>query len=200
MEVFFIIFFIIGAYLIGGIPFGLLIGRLAGKDDVRKHGSGNIGATNVLRVTGPLPAVMVLLLDGGKGALVVVMALQSGLPRWAMLLSAAMVIVGHCFPVYLSFKGGKGVATTLGVLLAIPGFWLPVLILLAIFILTVAVTRYVSSGSLINALLLPVMFAIFRYDITFIAFGAFTGLLITYRHRENITRLLQGKESKIGRK
>ena len=194
------------AYILGAIPFGLIITRLVAKTDIRQHGSGNIGATNVMRKLGPGIAVLVLLLDLGKGALVIYAAhhLEVSLP--VLLLSGFAVVFGHCFPVFLGFKGGKGVATTLGVLLMIPGFIVPILTILLIFIVIVALTRYVSLGSVVAALLIPMAFFILSYTESFnfssehIIFGTGIAALVIILHRENIRKLLAGQESKIGAK
>ncbi len=125
---------LISAYILGSVPFGLVISKMFKNIDIRRFGSGNIGATNILRKMGARYAILVLLLDTGKGALVILAAQHLKVSPSIMLLAGFLVIVGHCFPVFLGFKGGKGVATSLGVLLAVPGFLLPTLAILLFFL------------------------------------------------------------------
>ncbi len=186
------------AYLLGSLPFGYILSQVIQKTDIRSHGSGNIGATNVLRVMGWKAALPVFVLDFAKGiAAVVVARLVSDQP--AIYLTAGfLAMVGHSFPIFLKFKGGKAVATAAGVLAAISG-WVTVS-LLALFILLVLVTRYVSLGSIIASMTLPLLFWIFGFDQAYIIFGLAAALLITGRHHQNISKLLNGTESKIDSK
>lgn len=186
------------AYLLGSLPFGYILSHIIRKTDIRKHGSGNIGATNVLRVMGWKAALPVFVLDFAKGiAAVAIARLVSEQP--AIYLTAGfLAMVGHSFPVFLKFKGGKAVATAAGVLAALSG-WVTVS-LLALFIIMVAATRYVSAGSIIASMTLPVLFWLFGFDPAYIIFGLAAALLITARHHQNISRLLNGTESKIGSK
>ncbi|MFY9114733.1 MAG: glycerol-3-phosphate 1-O-acyltransferase PlsY [Dethiobacteria bacterium] len=197
---------LISAYILGSVPFGLVISKMFKNIDIRRFGSGNIGATNILRKMGARYAILVLLLDTGKGALVILAAQHLKVSPSIMLLAGFLVIVGHCFPVFLGFKGGKGVATSLGVLLAVPGFLLPTLAILLFFVIIVATTRYVSLGSISSALLVPLSFTIlhftdsFNYTVAHIIFGTGIAAMVIFKHRENIQRLASGTESKIGDK
>ncbi len=197
---------LISAYVLGSIPFGLVVSKMFKNIDIRRFGSGNIGATNVLRKMGARYAVLVLLLDTGKGALAILVAQHLKVSTSVILLAGFLVIVGHCFPVFLGFKGGKGVATSLGVLLAVPGFLLPTLAVLAFFVIIVMVTRYVSLGSIASALLVPLSFIILHltdssnFSMAHIIFGTGIAAIVIFKHRENIQRLVSGTESRIGDK
>lgn len=189
---------LLAAYLIGSIPFGYILSRLLGKTDIRKHGSGNIGATNVLRVMGWRAALPVFLLDMLKGIAAVLLARTVSSEAAVYLGAGFLAMIGHSYPVFLSFRGGKAAATAIGVLGSIS---IPVLlILIATAGTVVALTRYVSLGSMIGAALLPVIFALFGFGPFYILFGLATAALIIYRHRDNIKRLLKGEESKLGQK
>jgi glycerol-3-phosphate acyltransferase PlsY len=189
------------AYLLGSIPFGLLLGKLFGARDVRKAGSGNIGATNVARVAGPVAGILTLLLDAAKGALAVVLAarLSDQSSTW-MMIAGLCALVGHCFPIWLGFHGGKGVATAAGVFLVLcPPAFLSAAIL---FILVVAYWRFVSLGSISAAAAMPLLIYFFwaphhapPYTVTFGSLAA--ALLIVYKHDANIQRLVQGDEPKF---
>jgi glycerol-3-phosphate acyltransferase PlsY len=192
------------AYLLGSVPFGLVLTKLAGLGDIRNIGSGNIGATNVLRTGRKGLAAATLLLDGGKG---VVAVLVAGL--WgpdAALMAGYGALLGHLFPVWLKFKGGKGVATTLGVLLAID---FPVGVAACLtWLIVAAVTRYSSLAALLSiaaaplyALYLPLLWATGAVSIgnTQVAvFAAILAVLVWIKHHSNIRRLLSGTETKIG--
>lgn len=184
----------VAAFLVGGIPFGLFIVRLKSGKDVREHGSGNIGATNVLRTSGTGAGVITLVLDAAKGLFAVWLAdtLTHGDVMW-MSATALAVLLGHAFSPYLRFKGGKAVATFLGAF----GYLtpVPVLVVLLIFILVVATTRYLSLGSITGAALFP--FACFiilhpEWPVLVAALGA--GVLIVWRHAGNIERIRAGNE------
>jgi acyl phosphate:glycerol-3-phosphate acyltransferase len=185
----------IASYLIGAIPFGLLIGRLAGID-VRASGSGNIGATNVTRLAGKKFGVLTLLLDILKGFLPIYIAsalLPQGSGReFLLLLCGVCAVVGHMFPVYLRFKGGKGVATGVGVLLFLSP--VAVAITVAVFVATVALTGFVSAGSLLGAGLSPLWLWLLGESTGAIAAGVIIALLIWIKHHENIGRLVRGEE------
>lgn len=189
------ILFPIASYLIGAIPFGLLVGRLSGID-VRKSGSGNIGATNVARLLGKKLGVITLLLDCLKGFLPIFLAshmLPEGSNRdVVVLLCGLMAVVGHMFPVYLGFKGGKGVATGLGVFI----FLSPVAmgITVAVFVITVALTGFVSAGSLAAAGLGPLWLWLLGEPIGAVITGVLISALIWIKHHENIGRLIRGEE------
>lgn len=186
------------AYLLGSIPFGFLIVKLAGGGDIRFRGSGNIGATNVAREAGALPGVATLVLDGGKGFFAVWLAARvtDGNPRW-MILAALLTILGHSFPVWLRFQGGRGVATGAGVFL--PICWQAVMGALIVWLVVLAFWRYVSLASISAAASLPLLvyllYAPRHAPPESISAGAsFAMLLIIARHRSNIVRLLRGTE------
>lgn len=191
----------VGAYLLGSIPFGLILAKLFGGSDVRKEGSGNIGATNVARVIGPLAGTLTLLLDAGKGtaAVLLAMRLSHDSAAWMMIAGLA-ALVGHCFPFWLKFKGGKGVATAAGVFLVLsPLAFLGAVIL---FVLVVAFWRYVSLGSISAATAMPLLlyflWAPHHAPPLVIAFGALAAAaLIVYKHGRNIQRLMEGVEPKF---
>ena len=180
-------------YLLGSVPFGLILTRLAGLGDVRQIGSGNIGATNVLRTGNKGLAAATLVLDALKGTLAVLIGWRFG--EHAALAAALAATLGHCFPVWLRFKGGKGVATFLGVLLGL--HWPTVVIAAAVWLATALATRYSSLSAFIASLAAPI--ALFVYGEPQMA-G--TTLLLTaliwVRHRDNLKRLLAGDEAKIG--
>ena len=186
------------AYLVGSISFGYLIVKLVGGGDIRFRGSGNIGATNVAREAGALPGVATLLLDGGKGYFAVWLAARvtENNARW-MILAALLTIVGHSFPVWLRFHGGRGVATGAGVFL--PICWQAVVGALIVWLLVLAFWRYVSLASISAAASLPLLvyllYAPGHAPPQSISAGAsFAMLLIIARHRSNIIRLLRGTE------
>jgi glycerol-3-phosphate acyltransferase PlsY len=187
---------LVGGYLLGAIPFGLLLTRMAGLGDVRKIGSGNIGATNVLRTGHKGLAAATLLLDGGKGAAAVLLAKLWG-PDMALVAGFGAVI-GHLFPVWLTFKGGKGVATTLGVLLALSPL-LGAASCLA-WLLVAAVFRYSSLAALVAVAAAPVISWFLLADLQMVQLTGALALLVWLRHHENIRRLLTGQEPRIGRK
>ena len=188
--------FLVGAvlaYLLGSIPFGLVLTRLGGYGDIRRIGSGNIGATNVLRTGSKGLALLTVLLDAGKGAIAVLIAEQFG-PDMAAY-AAAFAFLGHLFPVWIGFKGGKGVATAGGILLAYA--W-PVGLAAAATWLVVAVsTRYSSLSALVAALLAPLYAWLVTREFQPTEVVAFLAVLIILRHHANIRRLMRGEESKI---
>lgn len=187
---------LIGGYLLGAIPFGLMLTRLAGLGDVRQIGSGNIGATNVLRTGNKGLAAATLLLDGGKGAAAVLIAQMWG-PDMA--LSAAFgAVLGHLFPVWLAFKGGKGVATTLGILLAFD--WRLGAVCCGLWLLVAFVTRYSSLAALLSLAAAPLLSWFLLGDLQMVQLTAALAILVWLRHHENIRRLVTGQESKIGQK
>jgi glycerol-3-phosphate acyltransferase PlsY len=188
------------AYLLGSIPFGVIFARLFGSADVRKSGSGNIGATNVARVAGPLAGILTLVFDTGKGAAAVLLAARIAHESAAwMMLAGLAALVGHCFPVWLKFKGGKGVAAALGVFLALcPAAALAALLL---FMIVVAMWRYVSLGSIAAAAAIPLLmyflWAPRHAPPLIITFGSLAAaVLVVYKHDGNIQRLIQGEEPK----
>ncbi|HYL84410.1 MAG TPA: glycerol-3-phosphate 1-O-acyltransferase PlsY [Candidatus Angelobacter sp.] len=191
----------IAAYLLGSIPFGVILARLFGGKDVRKAGSGNIGATNVARVVGPLAGILTLVLDVVKGAAAVVLAerLSNG-NTVSMMIAGFVALMGHCYPVWLKFKGGKGVATAAGVFAAIcPMATLAAVIL---FLLVVIVWRYVSVGSISAAAAMPLLtyflWAPHHAPPLAVTLGTLAvTLLVIYKHRGNIQRLIDGVEPKF---
>ena len=189
------------AYLLGSIPFGLILARLFGGGDVRKEGSGNTGATNVARVAGPLAGILTLLLDGAKGAVAVLIAARySNESATWMVIAGLSALVGHCFPVWLKFKGGKGVATAAGVYLMLcPPAFLGGLIL---FLLVVGFSHYVSLGSVAAAVAMPLLiyflWAPHHAPPPVVTFGALAvAMLIVYKHDGNLQRLVEGTEPKF---
>ena len=182
-----------GAYLIGSIPFGLLLTRASGAGDLRAIGSGNIGATNVLRTGRKGLAALTLLLDMGKGAAAVLVA-GAIAPEYAAL-GAAGAFFGHLYPLWLRFRGGKGVATMLGVALAL--YWPCGLAFAAIWLIGVLVTRYSSVGGMAGAFAAPVTAAIAgRFGITLLLLAF--ALMVLWKHRGNLERLLAGTEPRVG--
>jgi glycerol-3-phosphate acyltransferase PlsY len=186
----------VAGYLLGSIPFGLILTELAGLGDVRKIGSGNIGATNVLRTGNKALAAATLLLDAGKGAVAVVAARLLFGPEAAIIAGGA-ALLGHMFPVWLKFRGGKGVATGLGVLLAIA--WPVGLVACAVWLLVALLFRYSSLAALVALAASPVA-AWFIADRQIAGLALFLAVLVWLRHHENIRRLLAGEEAKIGRR
>ncbi len=186
------------AYLLGAVPFGLLVARRQGGVDLRRVGSGNIGATNVLRAVGRGAAALTLLGDIGKGAAAVAVGKAAGAAPGVLALVGLTAVLGHVFPVTLRFRGGKGVATTLGVVLVA----MPVVgaLLLLIWLAVAGLTRYSSLSALVAALALPIFAWLLDGRPAMILLGIALLLLILLRHRENIRRLWQGTEGKIGEK
>ncbi len=185
----------LGAFLCGSIPFGLLLVKLAGKGDVRAHGSGNIGATNVSRVGGKALGIVTLLLDILKGFLPVFVAKHLGLADSALSLIALCAVLGHMFTPWLAFKGGKGVATALGVALAYKAAM--VLPALGVFIVFLVVFRYVSLGSVLAAFTLPLVLVKLGTSPVVLLLWADIALLVIVKHHENIRRLFKGEESPL---
>ena len=184
------------AYLVGSIPFGLILSKLFAKRDIRSAGSGNIGATNVMRVLGKKLGVLTLMFDILKGAIFVILAeVVTHSEIWASLAGLA-AFLGHLYPIYLKFRGGKGVATSVGIFLFLAPYAL--LVDIVIFLLVVYQTRYVSLGSIIAAALLPVILLVFSYSYVYVILAVIMGGFIILRHRDNIQRLRQGRENKIG--
>jgi len=189
------------AYLLGSIPFGLLLSRIFGGGDVRTSGSGNIGATNVARVAGPLAGILTLLLDAGKGAAAVRLAARfSNESATWMMIAVLAALLGHCFPIWLRFRGGKGVATAAGAFLVLcPPALLGSLIL---FLLVAFFWRYISLASISAAasmpLLIYLLWAPHHAPPLIVTFGALaaTGIIV-YKHDANIQRLVEGEEPKF---
>ena len=184
-------------YALGAIPFGLLLTRAAGAGDVRAIGSGNIGATNVLRTGRKELAVATLLLDAGKGAAAVLLArmIWPDLPQ-AEGLAAIGALLGHLYPAWLGFKGGKGMATLIGIVLAL--HWQSGVAIMLVWLALFVLTRYSSVGSMVAALAAPVSAFLFgRIDLAILFVGF--ALLVVWKHRGNIGRLARGEEPKVGR-
>ena len=186
----------IAGYLLGSVPFGLVLTRLAGLGDIRAIGSGNIGATNVLRTGRKGLALATLLLDGGKGAIAALLALWLG-GETAMLVAGVTAVMGHNFPVWLGFKGGKGVATTIGTLLAMS--WPVGLACIGTWLVMAAVFR-ISSLAALTALALSPGFALRFAGPEYALAAAGLALMGFYRHKANIVRLIRGEEPRIGGK
>jgi len=182
-------------YVLGSIPFALIITRWRRGIDVRRVGSGNPGASNVWRSAGPMLGLSVLVLDCGKGATAVIIARRAGLGVDAQALASLAAIAGHVWPVWLKFRGGKGVATSAGVF-AVLMPWAMVCATL-VFVSTVALTRYASLGSLLGAWALAIAAVVLRLPWTLIAAAAVAASLVTFRHRENIARLWRGTELRL---
>ncbi|CCQ72582.1 glycerol-3-phosphate 1-O-acyltransferase PlsY [Magnetospira sp. QH-2] len=192
----------LSGYLIGSIPFGIVMAKLFGLGDLRSIGSGNIGATNVLRTGNKPAAFLTLVLDAGKGAIVVLLFLhafdyETTLARQYALLGGLMAVIGHNFSIFLRFQGGKGVATTLGTLLAYA--WPVGLGACATWLVVALVLRYSSLAALVALAGAPV-YALYLSDSNTVILALALGLLAFARHHENIRRLIRGKESKIGKK
>ena len=186
------------AYLAGSVPFGLLIARLKGNVDLRRVGSGNIGATNVLRAVGKGAAALTLIGDIGKGAAAVMLARGLGASSWVLAAVALAAVLGHLFPIFLGFRGGKGVATTLGVVLAA----MPAVggLLILVWLLVAVAWRYSSLAALAAAVALPALAWLLDGRPVMVLFGVLLAALIFWRHRENIERLRHGAEGRIGQK
>ena len=193
------------AYLLGSIPFGYILVRIFRKEDIRATGSGNIGATNVARSGAKGLGILTLLFDLLKGVAAVLVAAHSapgtpGFPSDLAVAAGIAAVLGHVFPVWLGFKGGKGVATALGVFLAITP--LAALCALGVFIVVFAITRYVSLASILAAVMLPVFCLLWMPDRSPVFVGGviFLALLVIAKHHANIARLMQGKENRFGSK
>src|SRR5438105_14785048 len=194
-DAFLVVAFVLG-YLLGSIPFGLVLTRLAGTQDLRSIGSGNIGATNVLRTGRRGLAATTLICDALKGTLAVVIAGYIGGPN-AALLAALGAFLGHLFPVWLKFKGGKGVAVYFGVLIGL--FWPAAVVFCVLWIATAATSRYSSLSALVASFVTPIFLWWFGHSALASLFAVLT-LLVFYVHRENIRRLQAGTEGRIGEK
>ncbi|KXS42310.1 MULTISPECIES: glycerol-3-phosphate 1-O-acyltransferase PlsY [unclassified Candidatus Frackibacter] len=192
------LFVILIGYLLGSIPFGLLLTRLVKGVDIREHGSGNIGATNAYRIMGFGMGVMVALFDISKGYFGVLIAKQvfGTSPSLILILAGLAAVAGHNWPIFLKFNGGRGVATSVGVLISL----MPKAVLIAFFVwlITVLTTRYVSLGSILGAALIPILAILFNNPLVYVSLGIAIATFVIYRHRPNIKRLLAGEENKIG--
>jgi len=192
---------IVVSYLLGSISFSYLFGKWIKGIDIRKHGSGNAGATNTLRVLGKGPAIMVLLLDGVKGVVAVLLgewASPGAEGLWIPVLCGLAAIIGHNWPIYFGFRGGKGIATTIGVMATL--CFIPTLIAGLTAIVIIAVTRFVSLGSLILTALLPFLLWGMDRPVPILLISILLCIFAIVRHRTNIVKLIQGKENKLGQK
>jgi len=189
------IILVVVAYLLGSIPFGYLIVRRKEGADIRETGSGGTGATNVSRRAGKLAGVLTLLLDAAKGCIAVLIAKTVSGDDWVIAAAAIAALVGHIFPVWLSFRGGKGVATGVGIFLVLA----PVALLCAgvVFVAIVLLTRFVSLGSIIAAVLIPVLVWVQSDSQPLLTAAIVGAALIVFAHRSNIQRLVSGTESRI---
>lgn len=192
------ILFALLSYLIGSIPTGYILFFITEKKDIRIFGSRATGATNVLRLKGWKFALPVLVVDILKGALPVIIALRFFEDSIFVSLCAFLAVLGHCFPLYLKFRGGKGVATTVGVFAVLA--FKPLLLTVVLFVLIVVLTRYVSLASLLSTLIFPLFVYVFRGEIEIIGLGIAVFLVVAIRHHDNIRRLIRGSERKIGEK
>jgi len=186
----------LAGYLLGSIPFGIVMARIFGLGDLRAIGSGNIGATNVLRTGNKPAAFLTLILDAGKGGIAVLFA-RMALGEDAAQIAGFFAFLGHCYPIYLRFKGGKGVATWLGTLLVLS--WPMGLAACATWLVTALLFRVSSLAALSAAAFSPLWAYLLGVPEMIALLGAF-GLLIFYRHRANISRLIAGEEPRIGKK
>jgi glycerol-3-phosphate acyltransferase PlsY len=192
------IFSLILGYLLGSLPSGWLAGRWLKNIDIRVLGSGSTGATNVLRQVGKGPALVVFLIDVGKGAAAVLIARALGLGDWIQVLAGLTALAGHIWPVWLGFKGGKAVATGLGLFLGLA--WPVGLASFGVFLLTLWLFRIVSLSSVLAALSLPLLMIRFSGIGSYILIALVAMGLVLWRHRSNLSRILEGSEPKIGQK
>jgi acyl phosphate:glycerol-3-phosphate acyltransferase len=186
---------IVLAYLLGSLSFGLLIARMYGGADLRRRGSGNIGATNVARTLGKTAGILTLLGDGAKGLVAVLLAQAWGQASILPAVVACVAVLGHMFPLYYGFRGGKGMATALGVLL--PTLPLPLLGGVLVWLVVVTIWRYVSVGSILAALVVPLLAVLGSYPWSLVLAAVLIALLVLYKHRDNVHRLRQGSEAKF---
>ena len=205
-----LIFIIVFSYLLGSLPLGIIVSKLWKGIDIREHGSKNPGATNVYRVIGPIPALIVLVLDIGKGLVATLWLGRISIgqpflnPVSLIILAGIAVILGHVFPIFVGFKGGKGVATGLGVLISLAP--VETIIALLLFLIIVGITRYVSLGSLSSATFILLALIFEKYYLhkpisaVLLIMVLVIAIFIFYTHRSNIKRLLNGTENKFGRK
>lgn len=195
-------------YLIGAIPTGVITGKLTRGIDVREHGSGSMGMTNVMRTVGAKAGLIVLVVDVLKGAGVVALAwavfysANHGMVHWGQMAGGTAAVIGHSWPVYVGFRGGKGIATAAGAIMVLS--WQVGLICFAVFLLMVLAFRYISLGSIVAAIALVICMVVFFIcysgPAAYVAFSMVVAPLVIFRHRGNIKRLLAGTESKIGQK
>ncbi|GAB6136934.1 glycerol-3-phosphate 1-O-acyltransferase PlsY [Halanaerobaculum tunisiense] len=192
-----IILVMLAGYLLGSIPFGLLVSQLVTGKDIRNYGSGNIGATNAFRLMGLKLGAVVAILDIGKGVLAVKLA-QSlfGEAIVILLLAGLMAVVGHNLSIFLGFSGGRGVATSVGVLGSLAP--MVMVIVFTVWVIIVLLSRYVSLASITGAALIPILMYFFAKSMTLVIFSLLLAAFVIYSHRPNIQRLLAGTENKVG--
>ena len=190
-----IVVLLVSAYLLGSVPSGYLVGRSTGVD-VRKFGSGNIGATNVARAMGKRQGVFTLIADATKGFVPVIIGIKLDITPAGLAFIAAAAFVGHIYPVFLKFHGGKGVATALGTLLALAP--LAVLALLALFAAVFLTSRIVSLSAMVTAIVAPLVLWLFYQPPEIVGLGLFYAAVIVLRHQDNIARLRAGTEPRFG--
>ncbi len=189
------IFIVLFGYLLGSVPFGLILTKLFSQVDPRKKGSGNIGATNIFRTAGRTLGILTLICDLAKGVFPIWIATQWNLSDYWIAAAGLSPFLGHLFPIFLGFKGGKGVATALGIYLVISPVAVGIELLL--FLILIWRWRYVSLGSICCAMTMPILIAFFRSNSrAYFILSVIIGFLILFRHQTNITRLLQGTENK----
>ncbi len=181
-------------YLLGSINASVVIGKFVYKKDVREHGSKNAGLTNTLRVLGKKAAIMVLVMDILKGVIACFIGIAIN-PEYGALIGGFFAVVGHNWPLYFNFKGGKGILTTATILMVID--WKIAVIALGVFIIVVIITKYVSLGSIIAALSIVLTSILFNKDIYFISILSLLALIAIYRHKANLKRLIKGEENKL---
>jgi acyl phosphate:glycerol-3-phosphate acyltransferase len=186
---------VVASYLIGAIPTGLIVVRILTGEDIRKHGSGNIGTVNVMRVAGPATAAVVLVVDILKGLMPVLLAIRLGVPPWVVVSGGLAAIAGHNWSVLLGFQGGKGIATSFGVLFGLS--WPAAAVAAVVWIVTVAITRFSSLGSMLGVVSVPIALWLLHQPEEYIYFGVIAALFAIYRHRANIQRLVTGTELRI---
>ena len=188
---------LVGSYLLGSVSTGYLVAKYWKGIDIRKHGSGNIGATNVFRVVGPIPGLIAFLGDFLKGFIAAKTAMLYG-DNVLVVLAGIAVILGHSYPLYLGFKGGKIIATGVGVIFAMN--YLVAFIAVAFFIVILFIGKFVSIASILAAITVPIFMVIFKEPLVFILFAIIGASFAVFKHLPNITRLLQGTEPRIGDK
>jgi glycerol-3-phosphate acyltransferase PlsY len=189
------ILLVVFAYLLGSIPTGLVLATALAGIDPRQEGSRNIGATNVMRTAGKGLGAVTLIGDVLKGTIPICLALFLQLGQWWVAAAGLAAFLGHCFPIYIGFKGGKGVATALGVYLPLTP--LAVLVNCFVFASALGVSRMVSVGSISAAIAMPLLIGLGRYPLAYLILSICVDAIIIYRHKENIKRLLAGKENKL---
>lgn len=191
---------IILSYLLGSVPTSYIMGKLWKGIDLRKHGSGNVGAANTLRVLGPIPGVTVLFIDVLKGLIAVLfisrLAMGSSLSsEWVKVFCGIAAICGHNWTIFLKFKGGRGVATSTGVFLGLA--WLAMLLVISVWLVIVALTRYISLGSILGAVALPILVYTLNAPLPYLFLSILASLLVIIKHIPNIKRLIKGKENRF---